>query len=167
MQGAFRERQIVCAVGPWGPWGCGHLGEETERGFVWDLFQCSSSVCLWPPLRKCLSGFWVGGGQAVELALGSRKPRSLGCRVEPTSTVGGALSTVSSAAFPITPSKRPESPSPRLLMRIGGLLCFSQSWNGRKSCQKGYWNQNSECSQAGRGRMNADELPLDSCAYTL
>lgn len=31
---------------------------------------------------------------------------------------------------------------------------------------KGCWSQNSECSQAGRERMNADELPSDSCAYT-
>lgn len=61
MRGAFPEGQVVCAAGHMA---CGQLGEETELGFVWDLFQPSSSLCPSPPLRKCLflaSGVWGWG----------------------------------------------------------------------------------------------------------
>lgn len=54
MRGAFPEGQVVCAAGHMA---CGQLGEETELGFVWDLFQPSQhlySVPLAVPLILCL-----------------------------------------------------------------------------------------------------------------
>lgn len=64
----------------------------------------------------------MGVGEAAELALGSQKPRSRGRLVEPASSAGGhsPIALFHLHLSPAPPSQRPESPSPRFLMQVGG-----------------------------------------------
>lgn len=50
---------------------------------------------------------------------------------------------------------------------FGGLLGVFPVLKWKNELPKVAWNRNLEHSGAGRGGMNTDKLPLDSCAYTL